>query len=127
MAESNRTASRTSRVNVPTWSSEDAKAIRPYRETLPYVGLSPTTPQSEAGCRTDPPVSVPNAHTTSPAATAAADPPDDPPGTRSSPQGFRTGPNAEFSLEEPIANSSQFVLPTSTEPAAWRRAHGVQS
>ena len=35
--------------------------------TRPYVGFSPTTPQSEAGCRTEPPVSVPSAQTASPA------------------------------------------------------------
>src|SRR6187200_1721944 len=46
----------------------------------PYVGLSPTTPHSDAGCRTLPPVSVPNAHTASPAATAAAEPPLEIPG-----------------------------------------------
>ena len=72
-------------------------------------------------------MSVPSAHTACPEATAAADPPDDPPGTVSRFHGLRTGPNAEFSLDEPIANSSQFVLPTSTEPAPDRRAHAVQS
>ncbi len=120
-------ASRTSRVSVPTWSSEDAKAIRPYRDTRPYVGFSPTTPHREAGWRTEPPVSVPSAHTTWPEATAAADPPEDPPGTVSRFQGLCTGPNAEFSFELPMANSSQFVLPISTAPEALRRAHGVQS
>jgi hypothetical protein len=52
------------------------------------------------------------------AATAAAEPPEEPPGTRSVSQGFRTGPKAEFSFEEPIANSSQLVLPMMTAPAA---------
>ena len=31
--------------------------------------------------------------------------------------GLRTGPKAEFSFEEPIANSSWFVLPSSVAPA----------
>ena len=93
----------------------------------PYVGFSPTTPQSDAGCRTLPPVSVPRAQTASPAATAAAEPPLEPPGTRSRSHGLCTGPNAEFSLDEPIANSSQFVLPTSTAPAPASRAHAVAS
>ena len=53
-----------------------------------------------------------------PAATAAAEPPDEPPGTREVSQGFLTGPNAEFSFDEPIANSSQFVLPTIIAPAS---------
>ena len=70
---------------------------------------------------------MPSAHTAWPEATAAADPPDDPPGTVSRFHGLRTGPNAEFSFEEPIANSSQFVFPTRTELAAFNLAHGVQS
>ena len=32
--------------------------------------------------------------------------------------GLRVGPNAEFSVEEPIANSSRLVLPTTTAPAS---------
>src|SRR5439155_19811899 len=75
----------------------------------------------------DPPVSDPSASGTIPAATAAADPPLDPPGMRSSAQGLRTGPNAEFSFDDPIANSSQLVLPTMTAPAASRRATAVAS
>ena len=89
--------------------------------------MSPTTPQSDAGWRTLPPVSVPSAHTTSPLATAAALPPLEPPGTRRRSHGLYTGPNAEFSFDEPIANSSQLVLPASTAPAPDRRAHAVQS
>src|SRR6186997_2555321 len=84
-------------------------------------------PQSAAGWRIEPPVSDPSASGTTPAATAAADPPLDPPGIRSRFQGLRTGPNAEFSFDEPIANSSQLVLPTMTAPAASRRATAVAS
>jgi hypothetical protein len=51
------------------------------------------------------------------AATAAADPPEEPPGTRSRIQGLRTGPKYEFSLDEPMANSSMLHLPTRTAPA----------
>src|SRR5580765_388597 len=93
----------------------------------PYVGFNPTTPHNDAGCRTLPPVSVPRANTASPAATEAAEPPLDPPGTRSRSHGLWTGPYAEFSLDEPIANSSQFVLPTSTAPAPANRAQAVAS
>ena len=60
-----------------------------------------------------------------PAATAAAEPPDDPPGTRAVSQGFLTGPKAEFSFEEPIANSSQLVFPIITEPEAINRSIAV--
>src|SRR5579875_2324246 len=74
-------------------------------------------PHSAAGCRIEPPVSVPIAHGARPAATAAALPPDDPPGTRERSHGLSTGPKAEFSVEEPMANSSWLVLPSSGAPA----------
>ncbi len=80
----------------------------------------PTIPHMLAGSRMEPPVSVPIAHGAVPAATAAALPPDEPPGTRVRSHGFSTGPNPEFSLEEPIANSSWFVLPSTRAPAACR-------
>src|SRR5437588_9845936 len=101
--------------------------MSPYRLTRPYVGFTPATPHGVAGCRTRPPVSVPSAQITSPAATAAAEPALEPPGTRSRSHGLCVGKNPEFSPEDPMANSSQFVLPTSTDPAARSLAHGVQS
>lgn len=39
-------------------------------------------PQNEAGTRIEPPVSLPSAKSQTPAAVAAAEPADDPPGTR---------------------------------------------
>ena len=53
--------------------------------------------------------------------TAAAEPPPDPPGIRSSAHGFFVGPYAECSVDEPIANSSMFVLPISTASACRSR------
>src|SRR3954466_2211302 len=73
-------------------------------------------PHSAAGWRIEPPVSVPIAHGARPAATAAALPPELPPGTRSRFQGLSTGPYAEFSFDEPMANSSWLVLPSSGAP-----------
>src|SRR3954452_11160680 len=96
-----RAASSTVVPKTPIWSSEDANATRPYRLTLPYVGFTPTTPQNAAGCLTEPPVSEPSAIGTSPAATAAAEPPDEPPGTRRTSTGFRAGPYALFSVDDP--------------------------
>src|SRR4029079_3857497 len=84
----------------------------------PYVGFTPTTPQKAAGCRTDPPVSEPSAIGVIPAATAAAEPPDDPPATQRTSRGLRVGPNALFSVDEPIANSSMLVLATTSAPLA---------
>ena len=65
--------------------------MAPNLETLPYVGLRPTTPQYDAGCLMDPPVSVPRANKTSPEATAAAEPADDPPGSQLRSLGFLVG------------------------------------
>src|SRR5262249_21292624 len=88
----------------------------------PYVGFSPTTPQAAAGIRIDPPVSVPTEASAIPAETLTADPPLEPPGERDSSYGFRTLPNAEFSLVVPNANSSRFVLPMKIAPARLRCA-----
>src|SRR5436190_22389974 len=88
----------------------------PYRETVPYVGRRPTLPQSADGCLIEPPVSEPSAHGARPALTAAAEPPPEPPGTRDGSHGLRVGPKAEFSVDEPIANSSVLVLPSTRRP-----------
>ena len=87
----------------------------------------PTTPQRAAGWRMEPPVSEPSASGAKPAATAAAEPPDDPPGTRLRSWGLRVGPNAEASVEEPMANSSMLVFPTITAPASASRVTTVAS
>ena len=72
-------------------------------------------------------MSEPSEATHCPAATAAADPPEEPPGTRSGSHGFAVGNQAECSVDEPIANSSIFVLPTETAPASRSRATLVAS
>src|SRR3954452_17516471 len=82
-------------------------------------------PDSAAGWRMEPPVSVPSAQGALPAATAAALPPLEPPGTRARSQGLSTGPYAEFSVDEPIANSSWLSLPRIGEPARPRRSTTV--
>ena len=87
----------------------------------------PTTPHRAAGWRIEPPVSEPRASGANPAATAAADPPDEPPGTRPRSWGFRVGPKAEVSVEEPMANSSMLVFPTTTAPARRSRVTTVAS
>src|SRR5215213_4384318 len=87
----------------------------------------PMTPHNDAGCRTEPPVSEPSAIGTMPAATAAAEPPDEPPGTRFGSIGLRAGPKALCSVDEPIANSSQLVFATTTAPAARSRVIAVAS
>ncbi len=89
------------------------------------MGFTPTTPQSAAGWRIEPPVSEPSATGAYPAATAAAEPPLEPPGTRDGSRGLRVGPNAEFSVDDPMANSSRLVFATGTAPAASTRSTTV--
>jgi hypothetical protein len=57
----------------------------------------------------------------SPAATAAAEPPDDPPGICAGFHGLRTGPKCVIADVPPYANSCMFSLPSSTAPASARR------
>lgn len=71
--------------------------------------------------RTDPAPSEPRAAGTRPAATAAADPPDEPPGVCSGLQGLRVAPNAGPSVNGHCPNSQVLVLPTITAPAARNR------
>ena len=91
------------------------------------MGLIPVTPQNAAGWRMEPPVSDPMAYQLERAATAAAAPPEEPPGTRSRSQGLRTGPRKEVSLVDPMANSSMFSLPRETAPAPSSRSTKVAS
>ena len=64
----------------PIWSSVLDVARTPERGITPAVGLIEKVPQKEAGRLTDPMVCEPTANGARPAATAAADPDEDPPG-----------------------------------------------
>ena len=74
-------------------------------------------PHTEAGQRIEPPVSVPGASATIPAATAAPDPPLEPPGTRCGSCGFRQVPKCGLSLVVPHASSWVASLPMQIAPA----------
>src|SRR4051812_28364254 len=67
----------------------------------------------------EPPVSVPMARGAWKEASAALDPPPEPPGIRVRSHGFPVGPNALFSVEDPMANSSMLVLPRMTTSASF--------
>ena len=94
----------------------------PARLTRPSVGFRPTTPQHEAGQRIEPPVSVPGAAATSRAASAAPDPPLEPPGTRVGSCGFRHEPKCGFWVVVPQASSCVASFATVTDPAAVNRS-----
>ncbi len=87
----------------------------------PRAGLRPTSPQHAAGMRIEPPPSLPCASGTMPDATAAAAPPDEPPGVLSVSHGLRAGPKRRDSVTGTIPNSGRFVFPTSTKPASRSR------
>jgi hypothetical protein len=63
----------------PILSIVHESAIAPARLTRPYVGRNPVTPEKAAGVMMEPHVSEPMANGTSPAATAAPGPLDEPP------------------------------------------------
>src|SRR5678815_5689958 len=69
----------------------------------------------------EPPVSDPSAPKQRRAATAAPEPPDDPPEIRCRSHGLRTGPKWLCADVSPYANSCMFVLPTRTVPACLSR------
>src|SRR5207237_7325873 len=77
--------------------------------------------------RVEPPPSLAVQKGTSPAATAAAEPPLDPPGVRSRFHGLRVVPNALVCVNATVPNSGAAVLPIGTQPAARRRAMWIES
>ena len=79
---------------------------------MPRVGLNPTMPQNEAGRTTEPLVWLPTASGTCPAATAAAEPLDDPPGVRDGSWGLDV---ADGGMK---ASCVLTVLPMMTAPAS---------
>ena len=100
----------------------EIRSKRPGRPSMgirPSPGLRPTTPHQAAGMRTEPPMSVPSARGTQPAATAAALPPDEPPGVRSRFHGFFVTPQSGLSVSRVWANSGVVVFPTTIAPARW--------
>src|SRR6218665_3641776 len=82
------------------------------------VGLKPNRPQWDAGRRVEPAPSELLAKATSPAATAAVEPPEEPPAVRVRSHGLCTGPKASDSVVKLRANSGVFDLPRRTRPPA---------
>jgi len=82
IAASRGSQSATVRAIGPAWSSDGASGTIPSSGTRPRVGLIVAVPQNADGIRSDPAVSVPVAAGVVPAASAAAEPPLDPPADR---------------------------------------------
>src|SRR6266568_5034967 len=113
-------AAATSAPSGPTVSRDGASGYTPSTGTRPQVVFRPAIPQQAAGIRTEPPVSVPRATSASPAATATAEPLDDPPGSRRGSAGFAGVPDHGFTPLADQHSSVRLVLPTIRAPA--RRA-----
>ena len=121
-ALSTRAASPTLRVMGPTVSRLQARGYTPCLDMRPKVGLRPTMAQRAAGSLTEPPVSLPRAAMHWPAATAAAEPPLEPPVMRPGFQGLRAGPSWGLMLVAPRANSCICSLPRRMAPARENRS-----
>ncbi len=115
-------ASRTVRVTANCTLS--GRAISPLpgpTDTRPREVFRPTSPQHAAGMRIEPPPSLACAAGTIPLATAAAEPPLDPPEIRSVFHGLRVGPYAAGSVVGMIPSSGVFVRPRMMNPASCHR------
>ena len=87
----------------------------------PHCDLSPTMSQAADGSRIEQPVSVPSARSQRPAASAAAEPLEEPPVVLPGWAGLMQVPYHSLAPRTLQANSGRCVLPTSTAPASSRR------
>ena len=120
-------ASATVRAIGPAVSWTGLIGTMPAPGMLPTVGLKPTTPHTPAGETIEPSVSVPTASGARPAATAAAEPDEEPEVLRSRSCGLRVWPPTALqplveAVERKFAHSDRLVAPSTTRPAARSRA-----
>src|SRR3954454_14519056 len=115
MASNTRAQSSTDLAMGPILSIDHASDMQPCRLTRPNVGRGPEAPQARQGETMLPSVSVPMANPTSPAATADADPADDPLDPCLAFHGLRVIPPNHWS---PWARAPSVSLATSTAPAS---------
>src|SRR5215210_2851637 len=128
VASSSAAESRTERVTAcSTTSPLMLSPASGPEETRARVGYRPNRPQHEAGMRMEPPPSPACAIGTIPAATAAADPPLEPPTDRPGSHGLRQGPKRSGSVVGWMPNSGVLVFPTTTSPARFKRATSPES
>ncbi|MCY1228889.1 hypothetical protein D9M72_412330 [compost metagenome] len=89
--------------------------------TIPGEGRNPTTPHLAAGMRSEPPVSDPVQTGRKSAASAAAEPPEEPPALRFGLKGLPVAPQTALREFAPAPISGILVLPTTMAPAARSR------
>src|SRR6201999_3402410 len=103
--------SSTARQRAPSLSIVQLSAIAPVRGTKPKVGRRPVSPQRVDGEAMEPSVSEPIAKATQPAATALAEPADDPLEPWLGFHGLRVRPPNHLS---PMASAPRVNLATRT-------------
>ncbi len=118
--------SRTVRLTHSSTDSAVSSRIGPS-EIRPWLGFRPTSPQHDAGMRIEPPPSLACANGTMPLATAAAEPPLDPPGERVRSHGLCVAPQASGSVVGTLPSSGLFVRPAVTRPTSRKRLTSVVS
>src|SRR3954471_9676047 len=114
-------ASATERVIGPTCATVP-KGESGHAGTRPKDGLMPKRPVKLHGMRIDPPPSVPMASGPIPEASAAAAPPEEPPGVLSGFHGLRVMPVSGLSVTPFQPNSGVVVLPRNRAPFSRSRA-----
>jgi hypothetical protein len=127
MASSSVAASVTVRAMGPAVSWKTTRGDMPARLISPGVTRTPTRLQKLAGKRIEPPVSSPMPTVARFAATAAAVPALDPPGSRSVSYGFSVLPLADECPNHDVAKSGRVVLPRMIAPASLSLATTVES
>src|SRR6478609_4141317 len=108
-------ASSTVLVIGPTWEISPL-GLGGYCGTSPNEGLSPKMPLKLQGIRIDPAPSLPCASGPKPIATAAAPPPEEPPGVRPYFQGLWVEPETRLVVSPFHPISGVLVLPSITVP-----------
>src|SRR5690349_13416437 len=122
MASNTRAQSSTDLAMGPILSIDQASDMQPCRLTRPNVGRRPDAPQARQGETMLPSVSLPSAKPTRPAATAEAEPADDPLEPLRGSQGLRVIPPNHWS---PCASAPSDSLASSTAPASSSRSATV--
>ena len=101
---------------------------KPVSGTVSTVGFSPYTPQKLAGIRIEPTRSEPYSQNAIPAATAAAAPPEEPPGVRVASHGLVVAPYRSLRVWAKSASmKATFVFPITMAPARLSRCTTVAS
>ncbi len=122
-------ASATERVMGPSATKGSVPAYafgRMTTGTRPNEAFMPNVPHHAAGIRMEPPASVPSANGTSPSATAAALPPDEPPAFLVRSKGFLVGPKSGLSQVPRKPMTGLLVLPMTIAPSRSTRSTNTQ-